>query len=314
LLEGELKVEGVFNFIRKNYGKVLGAILFVVVVPILLNFIIGGNVGIRVEKSNDWIGFFGSYSGSIFGGIIGALVAVQVARMQIEKQGQIHKEQIEEQGQIHKKQIEKQGQFHKEQIQKQDQHHNEQLILQRKQFQDQLDRDKYQYIVVNRSYVVLQEFTNAPFNLEGLDIHPNSRIILTEDYNKNRKLGEKVGLRTTFYKITLLGTPDNIFDCSIKIDLTNPVDNKKIIIDEMISIVEKNEEVFIPLYIKGLKEVIVNDVEINYLTVSGERIHYVYNPINQTEKYFSLIDGEQELLMEFNMRISNWLYPIKHKR
>jgi gas vesicle protein len=275
------KMESIFDFIRKNYGKLLLSILFVVSGPILINFIIRSNVGIRVEKSNDWIGFFGSYSGSILGGIIGALVAVFVAKMQIEKQQQYHIEQISEQ---------------------------------RKQFQEQIERDKNQYKAVNRSYVVLQEITNAPFDLEGTEIHPNSRIILTKDYDENRKVMKKMNLLTSFYKITLFGTPDNIFDCTVKVILTDQDTAQNILIDEKIAILEKNEEVFIPLYVKDLKEVVVNKVEIDYVTVSGERIQYIYDPINLIERYYGINLGEMELLMGFNMRKSNWLYPKKYAK
>ncbi|ASS96646.1 hypothetical protein [Peribacillus simplex] len=284
------------EFFKKYLYLIILLCLFVVLIPILINAVINGETRIPVEANNDWIGFLGNYVGSIIGGLIGAIVAVQVAKMQIGKQVELHNEQIRKQSEIHNEQLQKQGQFH-----------TEQLLEQKSQYQHQIEKDNKQYLKANRSYILLQEF-NSLVGFKEVNIHPNSRVILTKDFEE---IALKKHLRTTFYKISLLGVPESILDGSINIELTDISETHTYYINEYISVLEKNEEVFIPLYTKGLSEVIVKTVEIKYLTLAGERMLYTYNPTEGNERYFSLNNSERDVILELSMRPSNWIYPKK---
>lgn len=62
-------------------------ILGLVIAPFLINLLIVSEQNlIAVSKDSDWIGFFGSYSGSIIGGTIGAIIAVFIAKLQVKQQ------------------------------------------------------------------------------------------------------------------------------------------------------------------------------------------------------------------------------------
>lgn len=67
--------------------------ILIMLFPVALNFISIWEINVPVAADNDWIGFYGSYAGSIIGG----LVAVYVAYLQINKQKNLVDSQMKEQ-------------------------------------------------------------------------------------------------------------------------------------------------------------------------------------------------------------------------
>lgn len=84
--------------------------ILIMLFPVALNFISIWEINVPVAADNDWIGFYGSYAGSIIGG----LVAVYVAYLQINKQKNLVDSQMKEQ----KKQFEIQIQEQKNNLMK----------------------------------------------------------------------------------------------------------------------------------------------------------------------------------------------------
>lgn len=181
----------------------------------------------------------------------------------------------------------------------------------------QSDYDRNKTIESNRSYISVQEFEGA-FQLHNLETSYKSRIILTDDYSifvDNQSRETLRGMKTTFYKVSIHGSPELIINCKIKITLKS--DDETIhIIKSRVGLIEKDEEVFIPLYRVGLAEINALKTEVEYSTLSDERIYYLYDVENKQEGYWKIEDDNSKtLIFSFNLENSRWSYPnrIKNK-
>jgi hypothetical protein len=184
------------------------------------------------------------------------------------------------------------------------------------QVKQQIENERNKMIESNRSYVCAQQFSGT-FKLHNVETSYNSRIILTKDYDdfiSSNSDDDLKHLITTFLKITHYGTPDIILNADIKIYLDDPItQNSKKVIESHLGVIEKNEEVFFPLYQDGVKEILMNKVEITYFTISGEHIYYLYSPKTQREGYWLLKGNEKEKIFEFELKNSDWIYPNRNK-
>jgi hypothetical protein len=188
-------------------------------------------------------------------------------------------------------------------------------IVANSQIRTQIDFDRQKTMEINRSYAIVQDFT-GPFKLHNIETSYKSRIILTNDYDQVTKALSKdqlKELRTSFYKITHHGTPDIILNCNIKIFLKNEQGEDLPVIESHLGVIEKEEEVFIPLYIKGEKQVFPRKAELLYTTVSGERMFYLYDVENGKEGYWLINNNDKEKIFEFELKNSNWIYPNRIK-
>lgn len=181
--------------------------------------------------------------------------------------------------------------------------------------QKQSDYDRNKTIEANRSYISVQDFEGA-FQLHNLETSYKSRIILTNDYSvfAGRHSEEDLKrVRTTFYKLSIHGIPEIIVNCKIKITIQTE-DQTIQTIESRIGLIEKEEEVFIPLYRLGHKEVNAVRTEVEYSTLSDERIYYLYDVENMIEGYWKVEDDNSKtLLFSFELENSNWAYPNRIK-
>lgn len=184
------------------------------------------------------------------------------------------------------------------------------------QIKQELDFNRQQSIEADRSYVSVQEFEGR-FKLPNVQMSFKSRIMLTEDYkniidnNTDEILNE---VSTTFYRIFHFGTPEVILNCEIKIQLKGLESGTPNLIECNVGVIHKEEEVFIPLYLKDQKKIIVDFVEVTYFTIAGEKMLYKYDLFNQNEGYWLLPEvGDAVRVFQFPMKNSKWLYPNRLK-
>lgn len=179
---------------------------------------------------------------------------------------------------------------------------------------EQAEYDRNKTIEANRSYISVQEF-NGAFQLHNLETSYKSRIILTEHYNifvENNTQQELKGTKTTFYKISIHGIPEIIVNCKIKITLETK-GGVRHIINSRVGLIEKNEEVFIPIYRLGEETVNALKTEVEYSTLSDERIYYLYDVENMKEGYWKIDGNDRKLIFTFDLENSSWFYPNRIK-
>lgn len=184
------------------------------------------------------------------------------------------------------------------------------------QIKQELDFNRQQSIEADRSYISVQEF-KGEFLLSNIQMSIKSRIMLTEDYGiyiKGKTNEMLKGEFTTFYRLFHFGTPEVILNCEIKIKLKGTASETPAVIESNIGIIQKEEEVFIPLYLKNQREVTVDLVEVTYFTVAGEKMYYKYDLVNQKEGYWVLPEkGNPIEVFNFPLKNSDWIYPNRLK-
>jgi hypothetical protein len=189
-------------------------------------------------------------------------------------------------------------------------------------FNKQKEKDELQDRKNNRSYIVLHDF-NAPVKLKNVITNENSRIIITIGYRDLLNLIPKDKYEitnTAFLKLSHFGNPELIFDCHILINIHHEREKeKKYEIDINIGVIEKGIEIFIPLVPPEIQEnepIILDKVTIEYSTIKNERLVLVRD-YNENEKEVLKVKGEDgvdEVLYEYDLIGSRWIYPNKIKR
>lgn len=280
-----MKMDMIKKYVSQHPKRaIIFALLILVGLPIAVNLLMVINLPItRVGQDNDWIGFFGSYLGALIGGSFAFLVAW----IQVQSQNNMLRVDIED-----RKRNEKES---------------------------------------NRSYIIANGFS-APLDLENVKLPDNSRIIvnnLFEEIAKHNAANHNDKVDHLLYcRLTLVGIPDIVlgskFSCKISfVDVTNS-ENVIDSYEENIRIgtITKEEEVFIPLgkieyYLdkdrkKGNYKIKLNNMQVSYLTVKGEKIEYDRNLDKMKENYFSVHNGIKKPLFEdVPAQTSWWLYPNK---
>lgn len=187
-------------------------------------------------------------------------------------------------------------------------------------FKKQKEKEEIQDIKNNRSYIVIHDFT-APVNLKNVITSENSRIIKTDGYRDLLEFvprDEHEHTTTAFLKISHFGNPDLIFDCQIHVDINGVQSTeKKYDLDINIGVIEKGIEVFIPLVppkIKQNEEIILGRVTIEYSTIKNEKLMLVHDITNDKDVLkVKGVNGMDEVLYEFDLISSRWIYPNKIK-
>ncbi|MDG0059153.1 hypothetical protein [Priestia sp. P5] len=189
-------------------------------------------------------------------------------------------------------------------------------IIANSQIKQELEFNRQQSIEADRSYVSVQEF-KGQFRLPNIQTSFKSRIMLTEDYENYIEGKTNAFLQketTIFYRIYHFGIPEVILNCQVKIQLKGGASETSTVIKSNIGVIQKEEEVFIPLYLEKQKEVMVDLVEVTYSTIAGEKMYYKYDLVNLKEGYWVLNeDGESVEVFSFPMKNSNWIYPNRLK-
>ena len=144
--------------------------------------------------------------------------------------------------------------------------------------------------------------------------HFNKEKIYYE-IDSHKKTNEMLkGETTAFYRIFHFGTPQVILNCEIKIQLKGALSRTPVIIQSNVGVIQREEEVFIPLYLKDQPSVIVDLVEVTYSTIAGEKMYYKYDLVNLKEGYWVLSEkGNPVEVFSFPMKNSNWIYPNRLK-
>ncbi|TQK74958.1 hypothetical protein FB479_101569 [Brevibacillus sp. AG162] len=185
-------------------------------------------------------------------------------------------------------------------------------------FQKQKEKEDNQDRKNNRSYIQVHDFT-APLRLTNVNTNENSRIIDTPGYSdliSRIKDSEQQSINTSFLKLAHFGNPDAIFDCKIQIDISYE-EEKKYDINVNIGVFEKGIEIFVPLVPPGIEAgatIDLNNVSIEYNTLKNERLKLVHDVQRAKDTLLLLHDNDEpEVLYEFNMKGSTWIYPNKKK-
>lgn len=77
---------------RYVFGSISLLILVITTIPILVNYLMNFNIGVNVNKGNEWIGFHASYLGAIVGGIISGGLTLGGVFLTIKNQQKIEKQ------------------------------------------------------------------------------------------------------------------------------------------------------------------------------------------------------------------------------
>lgn len=186
---------------------------------------------------------------------------------------------------------------------------NEDEINQKKK-DDEKDRQD------NRSYIVLHDFYSN-VRLKNVKTHENSRIIETEGYKYLLETMKKVwnieDYSTSFLKLSHFGNPDVILDCNVKLTVKFELGIEKIEVN--IGAFEKGIEIFIPVVPVGayMGEIVeLEEARVEYSTLRNERIHYIHELENKRDVCKIVWeDGQEEVLYEFSLNESQWIYPNK---
>lgn len=165
----------------------------------------------------------------------------------------------------------------------------------------------------NRSYVIAEEFI-APIDLSNTKHKEFSRIILNNYYEEFQSYYTKAQLKTIsipYYKISHIGTPEIILDCSVEFKLAEDEEYKKTYeIKSHIGIFEKNIDVFVPLVKTKGGNVYVRSVKVEYSTIKGEKMQYFIDMDKQEERHILFSKDNQEItLFKFKLNSSNWIIP-----
>lgn len=175
-------------------------------------------------------------------------------------------------------------------------------IVANTQIKKQIENEKQKTIESSRSYISIQEFHANP-KLKNMNTSYKSRVFETIDY---KKIQEQTDLKSIpFHKFTIHGTPDIIMACEVQVFLNYPHIN----FIAPLGIVEKEEEVFIPMCISGIKTIEVDKVIVNYTTVSGEQMIYKYDVTKGMTGYWYIKNDKPVEIFSYEMRTSDWFYP-----
>ncbi|EPC8408874.1 TPA: hypothetical protein ROY06_004662 [Bacillus cereus] len=205
-----------------------------------------------------------------------------------------------------------------------------QMRTQWKQVQNQRILDEEQFYINNRSYIYYQEMHRMPVKLKGVKANNDIRIIVTEDYEqwtKNLSEEKLKHARVPFYKICHRGNPEIIFDCTVRISLKNPMENNSPIeLTANIGVIDKTEEIYVPLYSVQLDEIHTNSgikhidldieplgMEIKYRTIVNEKMIFKYDVIGKKEIYYTIdpITNKEKEIINYDVNKSTWIYPDK---
>lgn len=229
--------------------------LTMIMIPILVHFLM--TIG-KAESNNDWIGFFGSYSG----GIIGGLVAFGVAKIQVKNNKEDVNNQIE---------------FEKEKNIK----------------NKALEERVYLDYTLDFGSVILNEI--KPENNYILLHHKIDRFI---HHNPNEYLSEQMAslLKTRFYgSASCILDLSITIKLSTQIDEDSEVETN---VETMsMSGLNSFETIFVPLHLLSEMTSLIY-VEFEYTTLGNERIRYVSDLIEESEEYFKVLEDEKLLSLK----------------
>jgi hypothetical protein len=219
---------------------------------------------------NDWIGFFGNY----FGSIIGIIVAIAVSRIQVNGSREDLQKQLEEQDKQVKQRIENERIIQKIE---------NRVFIDYTMFRDYLllsDRD------VNTNSILLPRSIN-------FFIHHNPN-----DYLKD--------IKAEFLKLEFYGTTDCVLELDILIHIRGE-DGEDLIESMYKSGLNKGHTLYVPLFLLGSPNALIR-VEIEYTTLTQERIRFVSDMINYKEFYSLIKDNSEEV---FHIReLKNEIYMV----
>lgn len=167
----------------------------------------------------------------------------------------------------------------------------------------------------NRSYLVLHDFRSNP-RLNNIATPENSRLIETKGYQwLIEKLKTDGGLdqfTTSFIKLSHYGNPEVIFNCKVEIKMQYSKGKGDFKVD--IGVFEKGIEVFIPVVPIGTikrEEIEISEVKVTYTTIKDETMEYVHDLIKRKDSCRVFYGNHDELLFEFQLDSSSWIYPNK---
>lgn len=165
----------------------------------------------------------------------------------------------------------------------------------------------------NRSFILIEEFNSNP-DLKNVITHPDSKILVSNDYEQNRK--RLNGKQIPFYKIRHIGKPELIIDCNIEIFFD---DNKHTSLPSEkfhIHAMEKGVEIFLPVSLADKEETAyLRKVQIQYRTLKNETILFEYDLDENRESHKLVREGKVvETLFDIELKKGNWILPAKNRK
>ncbi|WP_242238134.1 hypothetical protein [Bacillus cereus group sp. BfR-BA-01316] len=156
-----------------------------------------------------------------------------------------------------------------------------------------------------RSYVVVESVTDNPYS-EDKVLKKGGRLILTEEYKKclaeHRQVSEfdEKELQGTFIKIKNISS-NPCFDVVIKVILQDSI-GEKLLNTVDIYLLEGNDELYIPSLSFNTMVYEMKRVEVEYKTITDEKMKYINQTIN---------DSRGKDSVKHSMYVRTWLRDRK---
>jgi len=164
-----------------------------------------------------------------------------------------------------------------------------------------------------RPIIICNDF-RGPYNLEGVKLHPDAKILYTDFYHDLKELAKSNNTFMGFFQLKFTGETKVIKNCEINIvmDQTNYKENSNF--NTYIGPMNNGEEIFIPLPITQVEETLTAvpiRLELQYITVEGEKILFIYNHKEKYEEYYLIKSEERILLTNYQFDTGDWILPAK---
>ena len=220
---------------------------------------------------NDWIGFFGNY----FGALIGIIAAIVISRIQVNGAKEDLKTQLKEQELQTKKRIE-----------------NETMIQK----------------IENRVFLDYTMFMDKLL-LDDRDVHNNKILLHSNIYrfinhNPNDYLKDQLA---HFLKVEYFGATESVLDVKILIHIIEANGEETLNVMNR-SGLNKNENLYIPLYLHDNRGSLTR-VEIEYTTLTQERIRFVSDMLSRKEFYTLIEDSFEHVFYKRELINERYILP-----
>lgn len=174
-------------------------------------------------------------------------------------------------------------------------------IIARIQIAEQRETERKQRIEAQRSYICIEDIKD----FVGLKSVPTSKlckIIETEDYST---LNGSSNYIIPYYKILHYGQPDIILNAEIVIDFKDENDKSRNV-KYALGNIYKDCELYLPMYIREVKEIHLRKIVFTYITIGGEKIKYIQDFEGKVEEYWTN-DYNPTKFLTLELKNANWI-------
>lgn len=260
------------DVVKNKATLIFGVILLAGGFPPIVNFLMTFG---SAETENDWIGFFGSYTGAL----IGAVVAVIVSRIQAKGAREDFEKQME---------------------------------IQAQQVKEQMENEINALKLSNRVFI---DYTMdvQQLLLSGRDEDEN-KILLPRDFNNFIRHNPNDYLEdqeVSFIKLQYYGSAECVLDMKIKMKRSSLENHPDEQWDYMyLTGWRKDHNVFIPVSKSNREEArALLMLEIEYTTLLQETLRFTSDLVNKAEKCVLIKNGVEQVIYERELHNEYYILP-----